>query len=466
MADKHDPLPGRTALVALADFTSRLSFDDLPAAVVAKMKVHFLDTLGASLAGTRSKEFRQVSQTIELRESGASLWASGLCASARDAALVNGVAAHVFELDDTGGCDHSGAVVVPAVLAAAEGRNVSGRELIVALIVGYEVGRRLLEAAGGYDGHNGAGWHSTGTCGAMGAAAAVARLWNLDPFETAHAITIATSFSSGLWAFIHDGAQTKKLHAGRAAEGGLLAAQLARSGMIGPSQVFDEVWGGFFGSYNHASGDPTRFTAELGAVYKLMRVSLKPYASCRGAHSAVDALEDVLAETGASADAVAAIDVRASGMLVGMCGKSDVERLAAAQMSLPLALALRIVHGTAGLSAYAGSRRFDPRIAAMLNRIRMARDESMASMDEPVLTISLTDGRRFERMVPRPSGSPERPMSAAAIDGKFAELAGMALEPAAVGELARFVEGLEHAGDIAPLHRLLHAGSLPDQPFA
>lgn len=460
------PLPGAAAITRLADFCAALRFEDLPDAVVAKARVHLLDTLGAAFAGTRAREFAQVLATIDTRaDGGARILGTALRASARDAALVNGVAAHVFELDDTGGCDHSGAVVVPALFAAAEGRHVSGRDLLVAFVVGYEVGRRVLEAAGGYDRHNGAGWHSTGTCGAIAAAAAVAKLWGLTPDETRHAITAATSFGTGLWAFIHDGAQTKKIHAGRAAEGGLLAAQLAARGFTGPSQVFDEVWGGFFRSHDHAPGDPSRFTDGLGEVYKLMRVSLKPYASCRSAHSSVDALADILAETGRSAADIDTIAVAASNLVVDMCGRPDIEPLAAAQMSLPLAMVSLAVHRTAGLPAYAEARRHDPAVAAMLARLTVTRDPAQAAMDEPLVTVRFKDGSRAEKRVPRATGSPERPMSPAAVNAKFAELAGMRFPEATVSAIAAAVDGLADAEDIAPLLALTGAGLADVAPF-
>ncbi|WP_244472042.1 MmgE/PrpD family protein [Prosthecomicrobium hirschii] len=466
--DPRDDVPatGATELARLAAFASALRWDAVPAGVAAKVKVHLLDTLGAALAGTRSQEFALVLGTIEPHGgTGARIWGTDRRASARDAALVNGVAAHVFELDDTGGCDHSGAVVVPAVLAAAEGRSVSGPELLTAIVVGYEVGRRLLEAAGGYDRHNGDGWHSTGTCGTVGAAAAVARLWRLDAAATAHAITAATSFSSGLWAFIHDGAQTKKVHAGRAAEGGLFAAQLARAGFRGPAQVFDDVWGGFFRSFGHGAGDPSRFTADLGTVYKLSRVSLKPYAACRGTHSAIDAVGDLLAETGRTGETVDGVDVRVSGLLMGMCGRREAEPLAAAQMSLPLALALRLVHGEPGLSAYAQARRHDASVAAVLDRITLAVDEGFAPLDEPIVTLRFRDGTRAEKRVPRPTGSVERPMTPAAIDAKFAELAGLALSAEAAAAVAGLVATLPESQDVEPLLACLTGAGPVADPF-
>jgi 2-methylcitrate dehydratase PrpD len=440
-------------LEVLSDFAATLRFEALPAALVEKAKLHILDTLGAALAGTASNEFAVVRGTLGARGDGALVWGTAHRASPRDAALANGVAAHAFELDDCGGCDHSGAVVLPALLAALSqaAAVVSGRELIVATIVGYEIGRRVLDAAGGYDGHNGAGWHSTGTCGTMAAASAVARLRQLDRAAMRDAITLATSFSSGLWAFIHDGSQAKKIHAGRAAEGGLLAAELAAGSFRGPAKVFEEVWGGFFRSFNGKPGDLTHFTADLGAAWKLDRAALKPYASCRGAHSAVDAVADMLGESGRTAEEIEAIDVRLSEMLHDMCGGADLTRLAATQMSLSYAVAARCVFGEAGLSVYAEAKRRDPRIADMLARIRLARDPGMPAMAEPAVRILFRDGRAVERCVPRPTGAPERPMRRDAVLAKFAELAGMALGETDVHALRETVAGLETLADCRTL---------------
>lgn len=179
----------------LAQFCTDARFEDLPPALVEQAKRHILDTFGATLAGAVS-DVAKTAQKVFAGEAGRSLiWGTGQWVGAAQAAMLNGIAAHALELDDTGGCDHSGAVVI-----------------------GYEVGRRVLEACGGYAAHNGAGWHSTATCGVFGAAAASARILRLDAGQTLSALGIAGSFSSGLWAFIHDGSQSKKLHSGRAAE--------------------------------------------------------------------------------------------------------------------------------------------------------------------------------------------------------------------------------------------------------
>jgi 2-methylcitrate dehydratase PrpD len=177
-------------------------------------------------------------------------------------------------------------------------------------------------------------------------------------------ITLATSFSSGLWGFIHDGSQAKKIHAGRAAEGGLLATTLAGEGFAGPSKVFEDLWGGFFRSFNKSSGEPEKLSEALAENWKINRAVLKPYASCRGAHSAIDALEDILQETQQKPENIVSMHLQLSEMLMGMCGHKTSKSMAGTQMSLPYALAARCVFGTAGLVAYSSQCRSDPRIGA------------------------------------------------------------------------------------------------------
>ncbi|RVI49176.1 MmgE/PrpD family protein [Sinorhizobium meliloti] len=440
----------------LASFLSALRFEALPADVVEKTKVHIADTIGSALAGARSAEAR-IARRAAGAPGSALIWGTGDRAAAREAALINGVAAHAFELDDSGGCDHSGAVVIPAVLAAiAEAKQpVTGRELIASVAAGYETGRRVLEAAGGYDSHNGLGWHSTGTCGTLAAAAAVARLNGFDDLATRDAITLATSFSSGLWAFIHDGSQAKKIHAGRAAEGGLLAARFAGEGLAGPSKVFDDVWGGFFRAFNKDACEPQKLCEGLGEDWKVRRAVLKPYASCRGAHSAIDALDDLLSESGRNAAEIDRIELRLSAMLMGMCGARESGAMAPTQMSLPYALAARCVLLTAGLQAYAADRRADPRLRAVMDRMLLTVDDRMQPLDEPVVTLLFEDGVRLSRMVPRATGSAERPMRPAAIRAKFEELAAMSIETEQADPLWRTIAELEHLEDCRALEPLL-----------
>ncbi len=455
---------GLAHLTAMSDIVAGLRFEDLDKTLIERVKVHLLDTLGASLAGTRSAEYHKMAQIVSPGDE-ARLWGTNRRSTIRDAAMANGVAAHVFELDDTGGCDHSGAVVVPAILASlGSGKNIRGRDLICATLAGYEVGRRVLEASGGYGAHNGAGWHSTGTCGTMAAAAAVTRLHRRTALEMRNAIALSTSFSSGLWAFIHDGSQAKKLHAGRAAEGGILAAELAAKGISGPSRVFDDVWGGFFRSFVNQPGDVTAFSAGLGTDWKINRVSLKPYAACRSAHSAVDAVSDILVETGLTAVQIAAIDLRLSPFLMDMCGTADLSTLAGAQMSLAYVLAVSCIHGKAGLDEYAMHNRKNPLIAEVMAKVSFRPDPAIPQMDEPIVTVTFQDGTCLTRMVPRATGSPERPMSPNAIEAKFDRLAAMAVPEQQVQAIKACIAGLEAVDDCEILVDLLDYNG-PERPI-
>ncbi|MDB5360774.1 MAG: MmgE/PrpD family protein [Rhodospirillales bacterium] len=440
----------------LGAFIRETPFAALPADVVATTKRHILDTVGVTIAGALAFEPRQTRAVLD-GSGTAPLWGTGIRLGARDAALANGVAAHALELDDTGGCDHSGAVVLPAALAAlsASDRAVSGRDLVTAVAIGYDVARRVLEACGGYAAHNGAGWHSTATCGVFGAAAAAARLFGLDRPQTSAALGHAASFSGGLWGFIHDSAQTKRLHAGRAAEGGLLAALLAARGVTGPGRIFEDVWGGFLKTFAPATAEPEALTAGLGHPWKIMRCSIKPYASCRSTHSAIDAVSALIRDRAVEAEDLADVRVRLSAFVMNMCGGRDLGSLASAQMSLPYAVAARLVHGGAGIDAYRVDQRQDPRIARMLARVTLEVDADLADLDEPEVTLVFADGATATLRATVALGAPANPISDQDLLGKYRTLAGMAMPAARADKLAERVLALDDLSDARALLPLL-----------
>jgi len=444
-------------LQRLAQFCVDTRFEDLPPALVAQAKRHILDTFGATLAGADSAVAKQARRVFEGETGHSRIWGTQVRVGAAQAAMLNGVAAHALELDDTGGCDHSGAVVLPAVMAAVSmcARPVSGREFITAVVIGYEVGRRVLEACGGYSAHNGAGWHSTATCGVFGAAAASARILGLNAGQLRSALGIAGSFSGGLWAFIHDGSQSKKLHSGRAAEGGLLAARFAQQGITGPALLFDDVWGGFLKTLAVETAQPEALDADLGTVWKLARCSIKPYASCRGTHSAIDALGLLLEQLEVNADQVEDIQVSLCGFLRDMCGSQDVSTLATAQMSLPYALAARLVHGHCRLEAYDDEQRDDARIGQWLARVRLEVDTQLSEDGEPIVSVRTVDGRCASLCVDPPLGAPGNPLSDAALEQKFFSLAVRVMPKSQAEELVGQLWRLEQLESVAVLDRWL-----------
>ncbi|ARU94469.1 MmgE/PrpD family protein [Tatumella citrea] len=443
----------------LASFIAETDYGQLPRALTVQAKRHFLDTLGASLAGSDSPVWRECLSLV--REEGghatAVVWGSQYQATPRQAAWLNGVAAHMYELDDTGGCDHSGAVVIPAMLAVLPlvSRPVSGKELITAMVIGYDIGRRVLEACGGYSPHNGAGWHSTATCGVFGAAAAACALLKLSPQQCASALGIAASFSGGLWSFIHDGSQTKKLHAARAAEGGVQAALLAQRGVSGPAAIFEPLWGGFLQTMAAETQQPEALVADLGQVWKLARCSIKPYASCRGTHSAIDALDEILQQHDLQPGDIERITVGLNPFLQDMTGTRDLQSLAAAQMSLPYALTARALYGTAGLSGYDDQKRLAPEAADFMARVVLEIDPQQGRDEEPWVRVDTRQGERWQHHVAIASGAPANPLSQQALIGKYRSLASRVLPENQVAALEVLCDGLEDVTDCQEITRLL-----------
>jgi len=445
---------------ALAQKLCGVRFSDFPASTVHKAKLHLLDTIGAGLAGSISPETQQVWHGLGLgMDAGRStVWGLPYEVGARSASFINGVSAHALELDDSGGCDHSGAVVVPAALAILPHvlNAVSGQRLLTAIVMGYEAGRRVLEAVGGYETHNGLGWHSTGTCGVFGAAAASGLLLNLDPARLEQALGISCSFAGGTWAFIHDGSQTKKLHPGRAAEGGVTAALLAARDFTGPVKVFDpEAWGSFFKTFSPGQSDPRLLTEGFGEQWRLDRCSIKPYATCRGTHSAIDAVRQLRQAHGLGIEQVAALEIEMSGFQFGMCGGKAIASRAQAQMSLPYAVAAELQFGKVGPAELEPQAWSSPAIQAWLDRIAVRIDPGMADADEPAVTLITRAKQRLKTMVEFPFGSPANPLPDGQLIAKFRDLANKILPAAQIEKIDRAVLKLDELADVRALPGLL-----------
>lgn len=443
----------------LAEFVTGTNFEDLPSDLVEKAKRHILDTFGATLAGASSDIVKSAKAAFHIHETGgdAEIWGTSDRMSPRNAAFINGIAAHAYELDDSGGCDHSGAVVIPALMAAlaSTNRQVSGKEFIIAVVIGYEVGRRVLEACGGYSPHNSAGWHSTSTCGVFGAAATSARILGLDKTQTISALGISASFSGGLWAFIHDGSLSKRLHTGRAAEGGLLAVFMAEQDITGPTQVFDDVWGGFLRTMAGDDAVPEALSDTLGNIWKLNRCSIKPYASCRGTHSAVDAIGIIQDQLNIGPDDIKEITVEMCSFLMDMCGDTKVSSLAASQMSLPYALAAVLTYGGADLDAYSDEKRNAPEIVPWFKKIKLVINNELSKDGEPIVTVITNDGRSKTICVETPLGAPDNQVTDDQLTAKFLKLATLSIPSSQANELMKRITNLEEISNVNILNPLL-----------
>ncbi|WP_120520304.1 MmgE/PrpD family protein [Arthrobacter celericrescens] len=440
--------------VRLGDWVAGMASQPLSPGQARKASDHLLDTLGAMVAG-QDEPAAQAARKVFRRPGPvplagvAGLWHHGATVDPLDAAFVNAVAAHCLEIDDTEGCDHSGAVVVPVLLSllpagdTPDGGARPGGRLLPALVAGYEVGRRVQLALGGYERHNARGWHSTATCGVFAAAAAASVMLGLDGRQSASALGIAASSSAGSWAFSADGSMTKQFHPGKAARAGLEAALLAQAGASGPQQVFEPVWGGFFATHGGPDGagsgkvEPGLLVEGLGSVWHFEHSAIKPYASCRSAHSAIDAFLDILAAEGLEPADIRAVRVHVNDFLRPMICPPAPADAAQSRMSLSVSLAL-LCEGRELMPE--DFRHFDsPAILEQLARIEVVRDPEGGR--EPLVEV-VTDSGTFASRVEHARGGARHPLSPAEVEGKFRRLTADRLDVAQQAEWIAFARDL------------------------
>ena len=441
-----------------AEFSEGLRYPDLPGDVTAYAKLLMLDLFGAALAARdtpeRSAALAGCKALAPILDDGAALWGTGLRTTPGAAALFNGILAHTLELDDFNGVDHSGAVVVPALLAAAATRpDMDGERAIEGMVVGYEIGRRVLEAAGGYRQHNSTGWHTTGTCGSFAAAAATAKALKLDAGATANALGLAGSFTGGLWAFIADGSMSKRYHAGRAAETGIVAATLASNGLTGPAEIFEASWGGYFSTY--APGFPAEPLLDgLGEGFRLSKAGVKPYACCRGIHSSVDAILELRTQRG-DPDRLSAVEIVCTPGQIAQLGRVRPSTRLQAQFSLSYSVAVAMVTGKATLAEFVEPWLSDAAVEEVERKVRLIEATDLPLGWEPRLTLRFADGHTSTAQVAEARGGPSNPLSETEIREKYRGLAEPVLGTDTARTLEETVMSLEKSGNLGRTIALL-----------
>src|SRR5262249_9808239 len=224
----------------------------------------------------------------------------------------------------------------------------------------------------------GVGWDATGTGGSFGAAAAAARMLGLEAERFADALGIAGTFTGGIWAFLADGADTKRFHPGKTAENGLTAAFLAQAGMSGPRQVLEAEWGGFFGTYSPGIATPELTLEGLGTAFRIDRSGMKPHACCRGLHYTIDALLELMPETGCNASDIDTMVVHANAQPVRQFDRQEIATLLDAQFSMPYALAVVADSGRATIDQFSPSRADEPAIRRLMRATPVAPDRTPA----------------------------------------------------------------------------------------
>ena len=443
-----------SATARLAEFVVKTSFEDCPPEAIAGVRRAALDTLGVTLAGAGEPAARLVRRVVRA-EGGtrlATVIGTRLVTAPGWAALANGTAGHAHDFDDTSFAlmGHPSVPLLSAALAAGEAEMADGRAVVLAYVVGFEVGAALGTAVN--PAHYTRGWHATSSIGTLGCAAAAARLLRLDVEQTRHALALAASHAAALKE--NFASMPKPYHAGPAARSGVLAAQLAREGFTASATALEgrQGYAAAFGAA-HAL-DPA--CEALGRRWQILAsgIAVKPYPSCALTHAAIDALLDLRARHGFGADDVAAIEVGVNRVAPDVLAHTRPATPLERKFSMQFCAAAAAAEGRVDLASFADA---EPAAAvrALMARVAMVVDPALPDELEQHawsrVTVRLRDGRTLASPPRGAQGHPATPLSAEALRAKFLGCATRVLGGEEAEGVAMLLEHLEDVPDIRAL---------------
>ena len=447
---------------AIAGFVSGLSYDAIPGEVRDRIKLLVLDSLGCALYGADLPWTRILQTTLARHDATRTtpIWGTALALSAPHAALVNGTQVQGFELDDVHrqGVLHVGAVTLPALLATiGPDTPLDGRELLAAIVAGYEIGPRVGMCMG--QEHIGQGWHSGATVGVFSAAAGAARALRLDAGRTVHALGIAGTQSAGLMAAQY-GAMVKRMHAGRSAQSGLYGALLARDGFTGIVDVFEAPYGGFCSTFSRSTDrfDLGELSRGLGEGFETMRIALKFYSCVGSNHTTLDAIRAIEARRPVGPRDIDRIVVHGSQVTVDHVGWAyEPQGLTSAQLNLPFCVATLLLEGDVFVDQFPEDCVGDEARIALSRKVQVVHDPEITALGSKFrhkvrVDVHFADGTRDSETREAPRGSERSFASEADIVEKFRKLAARRLDPASLDALVDAVLRME---TLASAHTLV-----------
>jgi 2-methylcitrate dehydratase PrpD len=363
----------------------------------------------------------------------------GQAATTRTAALMNGTAAHAAEIDDSfrDAMYHPGAATIAAALATAQGRDATGLQFLKAVVLGYELSTRIGVVMGRSHYKH---WHSTGTVGAFGAAAAAGSVLDLNELQFAHALATAATFAAGLQQAFRMDSMSKPLHAGRAAEAGVLAAQLAKRGVTGSLDVLDGEIG--FGHAMSNGPDWTAIGATLGTDFHINRLTFKNHIGCGHTFAAIDGALELQRLKNIQAADIVRVHIATYKPALDIACYANPSTENEAKFSLRYVVATALVHGSVRLAAYEPRRLADEATRRVLQTISVAVDPEIdaafPAQRAARIEIETRDGQVHRYFQPNRKGDPEEPLSDAELESKLLELASPVIgDTAAKALLAR-----------------------------
>ena len=447
----------------LARFAIELNYRSIPDSVIERAKACILDTLAVSLYGSTKPWSRIVSGFI--RDSGlrgrSTVLGENLSAQPAQATLANGVMAHGFELDNVrqpGAGVHPGATAFLPAFAMAEEKRADGKSLLTAFVAACEVMSRIGVAAG--NSLERRGFHAPGLTGTFGGAVAAGRLMKLNQAKMVNALGIAGSYSGGLIEFsrCQEGAMIKRLHLGKAAEGGVTAALLAGRGFAGPESILE----GKFGFCQTFSDSPKLdyLTHRLGREFETMNIAIKRCACHINAHAPIEALEKLRAEFHFNPEDVREITVGGIEKLVTHHAIYKPKDLMMAQYSIPFCVALSLYFEPTDPKSFDEQKLKDKKILAMMRKVRLEVDHEIEEKgwDRAArVAVTLKNGQRHSALIVHFKGTPGNPMSSSEVEDKARKLTRALLRAQKLGRLIETVQRLEKIDDVSAIGALLRS---------
>ncbi|MBI3374343.1 MAG: MmgE/PrpD family protein [Betaproteobacteria bacterium] len=460
----------------LSGFVHGMRLEQVPAAVNLRARHLMLDAIGCALAARREPFALKFVQSVHAlagsegsAQGGRGVFGFAQRLPLRDAALLNGVLAHGLDYDDTHmtGIIHLSVSVLPTVYALAGERRASGADMLAAYIAALEAGARIASAArGGFHAH---GFHPTGVVGAFASTLAAGRLLGLDITQLVHAQGIALSMASGSLQFIEDGAWTKRMHPGWAAQAAITAATFAANGIVAPQAPYEGRYGFYrcyLGEAEYRNVDLTLATAGLGSDgtatrWELENVAVKPFPMCHFVHASADAAI-ALHRSGLDPQRIRSVQVLVPAAVIpAVCEPVAKKRRPVsdydAKFSLPYAVASGLLRGRLGLKELTPEAYGDAHALALMDRIDYLEDpdSTFPLHYTGEVRVTLDDGRTLRHREAVNRGHAERPLTNDEVRAKFFENAALYFPPAHAQAVCEQVLALDQLANLQTLETLL-----------
>lgn len=438
---------------ALAKFVTNLRYEHLQAHTVRMTKQCILDWLGVCIRGSQEKPIVIIQDVLRAQGGNAQATVfNDKCeqTSTYQAAFANGSASHALDFDDLHNASiiHLATVVMPPAFAIAEAESKTGQDLITSIVAGYEVGARVGESVLPESYFY---WHTTATAGSFGAAAASAKLLNLDAELSTQCLGSAGTQAAGLWEFLKEGAMSKTLHAGKTSYAGAISAYLAKAGFTGATQILEGEKG-----FCHAMVKQPKWeklTDNLGCgQYKIDENSFKPYACCKHSHAAIFAVITLCQQHGLSLDNIQEINLFVNNITEFLINNSNPENPYGCKFSIQYCVAGAAKYGKMGIEEFAPELIGDTKVRSMMDRVKVIKTQAIEDIflaDSTKLASKVEivniNGEKFSMLVEYPKGDPPNPMTWAESVEKFTNLVKPVYGEDRTAKLVKLIDTLDES---------------------